>query len=280
MVMAPEPGKYIFWVNHEGGGVELSVAGKRAINRLTTAKGDEFSNPIKLPAGPAAVTLIYSHKKEPKSILKLFWIGPSFLKTPVGGGDLVRKGKFVMAEPPKEPPPPKPKPEPPPEGKPEKPAEPLPKGNLVPNGGFEKVDAATRFAEDWKKQQWGGGKGSFSVRLDRVNSHAGDRSLVARTLADDVHPGAWTTLTSALVPGTYEIRFWGCAAVGKSADVCAHLAGRVVMSATVGEEWKQFKKRIEIKEKKARPSLRLYTTTAGGVRVWFDDVEVEAVAAP
>jgi formylglycine-generating enzyme required for sulfatase activity len=139
---------------------------------------------------------------------------------------------------------------------------PLPEGKLVPNGDFEKPGTAPEIAEGWMKNQWGSAQGAFSVRLDRVNPHGGERSLVVRTLTEGVHPGARTTLTSALVPGRYELRFWACAAVGKSADVCAHFAGRDVISATVGEDWKQFKTTVEIKQKKARASLRLYTTTS------------------
>ena len=91
-----------------------------------------------------------------------------------------------------------------------------------------------------------------------------------------MHPGAETTLVPALHPGKYELRFWASADVDKTADVRAHLAGRDVISAKVGEEWQKFTATVEIAEQRPRPSLRLYTTTLN-VRVWFDDVEVKAV---
>ena len=155
----------------------------------------------------------------------------------------------------------------------------MPEGNLVTNPGFEKTGSGVEIARGWIKNQWGGGHGGFTVRLDRTNSHTGDRSLVVSTNAADVHPGARTTLTAALVPGKYELRFWASSDVGKSADACAYFNGRQVLSASVGGDWKQFKTTVEVEEKKQRAPLRLYTTTQN-VRVWFDDVEVEAVRAP
>ncbi|MHC4507265.1 MAG: hypothetical protein ACYTFI_28685, partial [Planctomycetota bacterium] len=121
--------------------------------------------------------------------------------------------------------------------------------NLVENGGFEKAGKSTEVGEGWTKGQWGSGRGAYSVRLDRMNSHAGEHALVARTHTDGVHPGAQTMLGSDLAPGTYEVRFWVCADVGKTADVRAQLAGRDLPPATAGEDWVQIKMTASIGEK-------------------------------
>ncbi|MHC5058393.1 MAG: PA14 domain-containing protein [Planctomycetota bacterium] len=277
-LMAPEPGHYVFRLEHDGGGVQFSVGGRRTLNRLASTKGDAYSSGVRLPRGATMLDLRFVHKKSNKAFVKVSWLGPNFHLRPVAGKDLAHKGKFTVVAPLVEPPAPRPVP-----GRPKipgaEPVEPLPKGNLVKNGDFEKSGTAPEVAQGWTKHRWGSAQGAYSVRHDRVNSHGGDRSLLVRTLTEGVHPGARTTLTSVLVPGKYELRFWACAAVGESADVCAHLAGRDVMSATVGEDWKQFKKTVEIRQKKVRASLRLYTTTPK-VRAWFDDVEVRAFAGP
>ncbi|MHC4502467.1 MAG: hypothetical protein ACYTFI_04100, partial [Planctomycetota bacterium] len=145
--------------------------------------------------------------------------------------------------------------------------------NLVENGGFEKAGKTTEVGEGWTKGQWGTGRGRYSVRLDRTNSHAGDHALVARTYADAVHPGAQTMLGSDLAPGRYEVRFWACADVGKTADVRVQLAGHDLPPATAGEDWVRIKMTASIGEKEKRRGLRLYVTTPK-VRVWFDDVEL------
>lgn len=80
-----------------------------------------------------------------------------------------------------------------------------------------------------------------------------------------------------LAPAVYELRFWACADVGKLAEVRAHLAGKDLAPQTVGEEWKQFVFQVEIGQKKLGTSLRLWTSTSG-IKVWFDDVELEAKA--
>ena len=148
---------------------------------------------------------------------------------------------------------------------------------LDQNGGFEKTGKTGEVGEGWTKGQWGSGRGRYSVRLDRTNSHAGEHALVARTYADGVHPGVQQMLGSDLQPGRYEVRFWACADVGKTADVRVQLAGQDLPPATAGEDWAQIRMAASIGEKEKRRGLRLYVTTPK-VRVWFDDVELVRLA--
>ena len=87
-------------------------------------------------------------------------------------------------------------------------------------------------------------------------------------------PGAFTSVT--LPPGTYEVRYWACADVGETANIRAHLGGRDLDEKTVSDDWKQFTQTVEIKERLVKASLRLMLLTFRR-RVWFDDMEVEAV---
>ena len=147
-------------------------------------------------------------------------------------------------------------------------------GNQIANGGFEEIDAETKFASHWRRGQWGKKGAQYSVRIDRSNPHAGDRALAVRNLAPGALPGAETTL--ALPPGEYELRYWACADVGATAEVHASAAGRELRTNIAGEEWKQFKQKFEIGEDLPRVGLRLWISTPG-VRAWLDDVEVVPV---
>jgi len=147
-------------------------------------------------------------------------------------------------------------------------------GRLVPNGGFEEVLDATRFANSWTAHQWGAAGVQYSVRLDRSNTHSGERSLVVQAAGEGALPGAFTTLAAALEPGRYELRFWASADVGKTAQVHANLAGKDLGPFTVDEDWKQIVRAIEVDERKPGAVLRLWTSTPR-VRVWFDDVSLE-----
>jgi len=159
-------------------------------------------------------------------------------------------------------------------------AEPAPRpvqvagASLVVNGGFETVDAGTRFAARWTPHQWGAGGASASIRLDASNPHAGDRAVVVRGLGDGVEPGMWTTVT--LDAGRYVVSYWACADIEARAQVVAHLAGKDLAIQTVGEDWTRFEEVVEIEERSANATLKLRTLTPR-VRVWFDDVDVKAV---
>jgi hypothetical protein len=153
---------------------------------------------------------------------------------------------------------------------------PRPKGNLVANGGFEKLNDTTKFALGWTSHQWGGAAAKHSCRVDRAESHGGARSLVVRGLTEGAKSGAFTSVS--LHPGPYEVRFWVSADVdeGKTAKVFCHLGGFECDAVDVGSKWTQVVHRITVDERTFAASLRLWTT-AVRVRVWFDDVEVEAV---
>jgi len=145
-----------------------------------------------------------------------------------------------------------------------------PQGNLVENGGFEKK-GADRFAAGWTKEQWGARSSTSSLRLDRSNPHGGERAIVVRGFTDGAKPGASTALR--LDPGTYEIRYWVCADVGKTATVGARFAGEDLPKHKAVEEWKQFTDTVTV-EKRNRSSRLGFWVSTSGVRVWFDDVEV------
>jgi hypothetical protein len=145
--------------------------------------------------------------------------------------------------------------------------------NIVVNGGFEEIRQDTKFASGWIRQQWGAGRGSWSVKPDRTNPRTGDRAIVMVAFADDMRPGAFCSLP--LDKGTYVVSFWACADVGGKATVGAHCAGTDIQATTVGDEWQRVGGTVVVAEKKANASLRIWTPTKGA-RVFFDDVEVKA----
>jgi hypothetical protein len=275
-LVVPKTGHYSFSMQRHGA-ARLVVGGRRVIDTWNDRSKREQGGPVLLRAGTPKIRLDYYHVKG-RAGVELYWSGPNFPLRAVGARDLAHEGEFAIAGPetkPKEPPQQKPA-----SGKPDAGKIPgaAPAANLVANGGFEEAGSTGEIARGWRRGQWGPKKGGFTARADRTNSHGGGRSLVLRPNADGIHPGASTTLTSTLDPGKYEIRFWASADVGKSAEVRAHLAGRDVLTESVGEDWKEFTATVDITGKKPRPSLRLYTTTK--VRVWFDDVAVRAQAGP
>lgn len=95
-----------------------------------------------------------------------------------------------------------------------------------------------------------------------------------QAVGEGAQPGAFTTLAGALEPGRYELRFWACADIGKSARVHANIAGKDLGSFQVGEDWTQVVKVFDVEERKSGAVLRIWTSS-GRVKVWIDDVELE-----
>jgi hypothetical protein len=146
----------------------------------------------------------------------------------------------------------------------------------VANGGFEeKGDRG--FAAKWTKAQWGDRRAGGSVRLDKSNPRTGESALVIRSFGDGSKPGASTTLR--LDPGTYEISYWACASVGKSATVGVRFGTRDVGEGSVADEWKRFTATVKIEKKNLNSGLGLWTSTPN-IRVWFDDVAIRMTAGP
>ena len=152
-------------------------------------------------------------------------------------------------------------------------AEAAPVANLAVNGGFEVVDAHTRFAKSWKAHQWGEEGLRYSVRIDKSDPRTGKRAVLARGFADGAKSGAYTTFT--LKAGRYEVSYWASTDRDETVRVGGQLAGRDLAEKTVGGEYQQIKEIVEIPEKQIGASLRLWTVGKG--RAWFDDVEVRSV---
>jgi hypothetical protein len=146
----------------------------------------------------------------------------------------------------------------------------------VANGGFEEKDDRG-FAAKWTKAQWGDRRAGSSVRLDRSNPHAGENALVVRALGDGSKPGVSTTLR--LDPGTYEVSYWACADVGRSATVGARFGGRELAEQSVADKWKQFTETVKVERKNLNAGLGLWVSTPN-VRVWFDDVKIRMTGGP
>ncbi len=149
-------------------------------------------------------------------------------------------------------------------------------GPLVRNGGFEEIDEKTRLPSGWSKRHWGGRGVQYSARADKSNPHEGEVAMVVRVIGDGARSGASSTL--ALVAGTYEVTYWACAEVGKTADVLARLGGTDLPAQSVGDEWKRFAGTVEVAKKQTTGELGVLTTTSN-VRVWFDDVSVRMLRA-
>ena len=141
---------------------------------------------------------------------------------------------------------------------------------LVKNGGFEEK-SARGFASEWKKEQWGARGAGSSVRLDRSNPRTGESALVVRGLADGSKPGASTALRLDI--GTYEIRYWASADVGKTATIGVRFADTELPGHEVPDRWTQFTETVTVEKKNLSSGLGLWTSTVN-VRVWFDDVEL------
>ncbi len=146
----------------------------------------------------------------------------------------------------------------------------------IANGGFEEKDDRG-FAAKWTKAQWGDRRAGSSIRLDKSNPHAGENALVIRGLADGGKPGASTTLR--LDAGTYEISYWACTSVGKSATVGVRFGGRDIGEKSIGDDWKKFTETVKVEKKNLNSGLGLWTSTPN-IRVWFDDVAVRKTAGP
>jgi hypothetical protein len=151
------------------------------------------------------------------------------------------------------------------EDTPDKAPDPVETGpDLVKNGGFEEK-GARGFASEWKKEQWGSRGAGSSVRLDRSNPRTGEAALVVRGLADGSKPGAEIVLR--LDPGTYEVRYWASADVGKTATIGARFAGKELAGQSVSDRWTQFTETVTVEKKNLNSRVGLWTSTAN-VRVW------------
>jgi len=148
--------------------------------------------------------------------------------------------------------------------------------SVVPNGGFERRDDRTRFATGWRTHVWGEPDSATSIRLDRTNPHAGEHAMSALARRDGARPGAFIGVR--LEAGTYEVRYWAQADVGKRAQIGCHLGGVDLAVQTVGDEWQQFTERVDVEKRGVSGSIKLWVQTRN-VRVWFDDVEVTLVRA-
>jgi hypothetical protein len=149
-------------------------------------------------------------------------------------------------------------------------------GPLARNGGFEEIDERTRLPSGWSKRHWGGRSVQNSARADKSNPHEGEVAMVVRVIGDGAQAGVSTSL--ALAAGTYEVTYWACAEVGKTADVRARLGGTDLPAQSVGDEWKRFIGTVEVGKKRTLGEFGVLTTS-GNVRVWFDDVSVRMLRA-
>jgi hypothetical protein len=290
-IVVPKSGQYLFRAWRRGG-MRLMVGSQPVIGDWRGNESWEDGRPVNLRAGTTQIMVMFFSKQD-RPAAKIYWTGPGFMMRRVGNGDLVQKSREIkLAAPWRDPnavvvAPPKTGGgrtgtgggvRPPAGGPAAGPA--LPAGNLVVNGGFEDKDADRKFADKWRKGQWGKRGAKFTARIDMSNPREGGQSaLVARALDEGAKAGAAASLK--LDPGTYRVSYWACAAFGKTATVGAHFAGADLAESSVGDEWKQFTHEATVGKRILNGALRVWTS-APGVRVWFDDVEVvmTARAAP
>jgi hypothetical protein len=299
VLLAPATGEYTFRVKHAGG-VTFHVGSKAVIKRWTDREGEQDGSVRLRAGGKVPIKFSFFHEREEgdktSAGTEVYWSGPNFgmrrlrggflgnvssqlpvarpwtetaasaVAPPVGRKKRVKRGAKTPS------PPPSPRPAP----RPEEAAPELPKGNRILNGGFEILDRRTSFARGWNQYNWGRKSARGSVRVDRVNAHGGEQSVVVRAIGEGAKPGAFTSI--ALVPAKYELRYWATADVaeGETAEVRADVAGEALPADRVGPDWTQFKHTVSLQEKKAGANVRLWVETPR-VRVWFDDVELEAV---
>jgi len=287
-LIVPKSGPYMFRV-YRSGGVRVTVNRRPIANKWSNAEG-YLDSAVPLRAGRVPIAIMYTHRSG-KAALKISWAGPSFGFRRLSGGDLAHPARTLamakawepvvvaLPQPPAVAGGGKPKPPgliPLPGEEEEKPREKPPEGDLVTNGGFEVVADGQRLPERWNKHNWGPASSRLYARTDRVNAKGGENAIMVRGTGDGSLAGVYTSVKS-MPPAKYRLRFWVCADVGETARIHAHLAGQDLQSESVGEDWKQLTFTVEIKDEKvSNPPLRLWTSTTG-VKVWFDDVEVEAI---
>ena len=142
------------------------------------------------------------------------------------------------------------------------------------NGGFERVQDDTRFAEAWRPHSWGDRVSPYSVRIDRTYAHNGEHSLAVRAAKSASRPGAFASVV--LQPGTYELSFWAVTDVDKEAAVGGHVCGEAIPTRSIGDEWQRVVAVVEIEKTAGGQSIGLWVDSPM-VRVWFDDVDLRRV---
>jgi hypothetical protein len=151
----------------------------------------------------------------------------------------------------------------------------LPKGNQVMNGGFEARKAKGDLADGWIGGQWGGPGKKYSVRRSKMNAReGGEYSVVLYSMTEGAKPGVSTTVK--LPPARYEIRYWACADAGKTAAIRASFGGKDLQKHSIDENWRQLKETVTVEKRSFQTKLQISTDT-NRVRVYLDDVEIEAV---
>jgi hypothetical protein len=151
----------------------------------------------------------------------------------------------------------------------------LPEGNRIKNGGFEDRKSKTGLADGWSSCQLGKKGKKYSVRMNKTNPREGGaHCVVLRSMDEGAKPGVGISVK--LVPASYEIRYWACADVGKSAMIQVTFGGKDLPAHDVSDEWEQFKDTVTVEKRNFKTKLLISTSTCR-VRVYVDDVEVEAV---
>ncbi|MHC4249518.1 MAG: carbohydrate binding domain-containing protein [Planctomycetota bacterium] len=151
----------------------------------------------------------------------------------------------------------------------------LPKGNQVMNGGFEERKSKDSLADCWTGGQWGGPGKNYSVRRSKANPReGGEYSIVLYSMTEGAKPGVSTAVK--LPPAKYVIRYWACADAEKTARIQVSFGGKDLQDHAVTDKWQQFKETVSVEKRSFQTKLQISTAT-NRVRVYLDDVEVEAV---
>jgi hypothetical protein len=140
--------------------------------------------------------------------------------------------------------------------------------NAVKNGGFEERDDRTGFALWWHPHRQDPGS---VVRTSRGEAREGESSLSAQPSSRGGAAGAFTTVR--VRAGTYEVRYWAIADVGKVAEVAVHVSGTDLPAMVATDQWRQFRQQVVVRTPAVNASLRIWAASPG-VRVWFDEVEL------
>jgi hypothetical protein len=141
------------------------------------------------------------------------------------------------------------------------------------NGGFETMDDGGRFAAGWNSHQWGPQNARGYARIDKMNAHEGDRSLVINANDAGAKPGAFASLARPLEPGRYTISMWVCADAVMAGALVLSLDGVEAPAVAVGEDWMRTVVTIDLAKRASPAALRIWSTSAR-VRMWVDDVDV------
>ena len=177
-------------------------------------------------------------------------------------------------------------------------------GNLMKNGGFEKISKSTKSSSKYLMQKikegWHVGNGPLAILPTNWVLNMGAAKVEMVKKADDaknVHSGEYAMkvtatktshlYTSGAKGGTYDISYWAKGNGTVYIIAYCYCSDKKIRSVTLmnskvaGDEWKEFKKTVDIK--KLCPQVNTFAFAVAFAKnsvVVIDDISLAPAAAP